>query len=256
MSRQTSLGAFGFTKIVTKKDGKAELFDISKVVCEEKLLTCKFCRERFGNAGALSTHIKCKHSVVISQPGEQSSSSGNLVVVNATNDEELEGPSMETYSSETLGKGNAGDKKNKYLHLKKKRLLYSVTFKAQVIHDREGGITSAELVEKYSSFRLDEPKICRWMKQKEAKMKAVFREHRNLFKIRPARMYINLYAELLKVFSASRGKSHRVDFSWLWLKARNLYRAQEGQYAVVKKHVVTNFIKRHHLKYRRVHLFL
>ena len=69
MSKQTSLGAFRFTRIVTKKDGKVELVDISKAVCEEKPLTCKFCRERFGNAGALSTHIKCKHSVVISQPG-------------------------------------------------------------------------------------------------------------------------------------------------------------------------------------------
>ena len=36
MSKQNSLGAFGFIKIVTKKDGKAELVDISKVVCEEK----------------------------------------------------------------------------------------------------------------------------------------------------------------------------------------------------------------------------
>ena len=58
MSKQTLLGAFGFTKIVTKKDGKAELVDISKVVCEEKPLTCKFCRERFRNARALSNHIK------------------------------------------------------------------------------------------------------------------------------------------------------------------------------------------------------
>ena len=78
MSKQTSLGAFGFRKIVTKKDGKAELVDIFKVICEEKTLTCKFCRERLGNAGALSTHIKCKHSVVISQPGEPSSSSGKM----------------------------------------------------------------------------------------------------------------------------------------------------------------------------------
>ena len=39
MSKQTSLGAFGFTKIVTKKDGKAKLVDISNVVCEEKPLT-------------------------------------------------------------------------------------------------------------------------------------------------------------------------------------------------------------------------
>ena len=67
------------------------------LVCEEKLLTCKFCRERFENAGALSTHIKYKHSVVISQPGEQSSSSGSVVVVNLNDDEELEGPSMETF---------------------------------------------------------------------------------------------------------------------------------------------------------------
>ena len=58
MSEQTSLGTFGFIKILTKKDGKAELVDISKLVCEEKPLTCKFCRERFGNAGALSTYTK------------------------------------------------------------------------------------------------------------------------------------------------------------------------------------------------------
>ena len=72
---------------------------------------------------------------------------------------------METSSSETSGKRNVGDKKNKYLHLKKKLLSYPAKFKAQVIHDQEGGMTPTELVEKYSSFRLDEPKICRWMKQ-------------------------------------------------------------------------------------------
>ena len=138
MSKQTSPGAFGFTNIVTKKDGKAELVGMSKVVCEENPLNCKFCRERFGNAGTLSTHIKCKHSAVISQPGEQSSRSGSPVVVNVTDGDELEGPSMQTTSSETSEKRNAGDKKNKYLHLKKKRPSYSAKFKAQVIHDREG----------------------------------------------------------------------------------------------------------------------
>ena len=172
----------------------------------KKNRTCNFCRERFVNAGASSTYIKCKHSVVISQPGEQSYSSGNLVVVNVTDDEELEGPPLETSSSKISGKRDAGDKKNKYLHLKKKRLSYSAKFKAQVIHDQECGITPAELVEKYSSFRLDEPKICRWMQQKEAIKKAAVEEHINLFKIRPACKYTNLYAELLKVFTVSRGK--------------------------------------------------
>ena len=117
-------------------------------MCEEKPLTCKFCRERFGNPGALTTHIKCKHSVGISQPGEQSSSSGSPVVVNVTDGEELEGPSMETSSSETSGKRNARDKTNKYLHLLKKRLSYPTKFKAQIIHDRERGMTPAKLVEK------------------------------------------------------------------------------------------------------------
>ena len=55
-----------YHKDCTKKDGKVELVDISKVVCEEKPMTSNFYRERFENAGALSTHIKCKHSVVIS----------------------------------------------------------------------------------------------------------------------------------------------------------------------------------------------
>ena len=40
-----------YHKDCTKNDGKVELVDISKVVCEEKPLTCKFCRKRFENAG-------------------------------------------------------------------------------------------------------------------------------------------------------------------------------------------------------------
>ena len=150
---------------------------------------------------------------------------------------------METSSSKTSGKRNAGDKTNKYLHLKKKRLSYPAKFKAQVFHDWEGGMTPAELVEKYSSFRLDEPKISRCIKQKKAIKNAVVGDHRNLFKIRPAWKYINLYAELLKVFTAFRGKTHRVDLNWLWSKAWNVYWAQKGQDAVVKKHIVTDFIK-------------
>ena len=77
------------------------------------------------------------NSVVISQPGEQFSSSGSLVDVNVTDGEEFESQLMETSSAETSGKRNAGDKKNKYLPLKKKRLSYPVKFKAQVTHDRE-----------------------------------------------------------------------------------------------------------------------
>ena len=71
-------------------------------------------------------------------------------------------------------------------------------------------------------------------------------------KLRWTRNYINLYAESLKVFTASRRKGLRFHFNCLWLKAGNVYQAQEGLDVVVKKHVVTNLIKRHHLKYHRV----
>ena len=90
------------------------------------------------------------------------------------------------------------------------------------------------------------------MKQKESIKKAPVEEHKKLLKIRWARNYINLYAESLKVFTASRGKGLRFHFNWLWLKAGNVYQAQEGLDLVVKKHVVTHLIKRHHLKYHRV----
>ena len=71
-----------------------------------------FAIKRFENAGALSTHVECKRSVVISQPGEQSYSSG----VNVTDGEE--GPSMETSLSKNSGKRNAGDKKKQISSLK------------------------------------------------------------------------------------------------------------------------------------------
>ena len=69
MSKQTALGNFCFTKIVTKKDGSAKLCDISTVQEVEKK-PCQHCDLSFRNAGALSTHIKCKHGTVpvISKP--------------------------------------------------------------------------------------------------------------------------------------------------------------------------------------------
>ena len=64
MSRQTSLGKFDITKIVTKKDGTAELCNISSVhMGNNKIHTCNHCKLKFGNPGALSTHSKWKHGI-------------------------------------------------------------------------------------------------------------------------------------------------------------------------------------------------
>ena len=63
---------FWFYKIVTSKDGKPELVDISKVVKKEKPHTCSVCKEKFGSPGALPTHVKCKHDTFDISAAKQS----------------------------------------------------------------------------------------------------------------------------------------------------------------------------------------
>ena len=104
-----------------------------------------------------------------------------------------------------------------------------------------------ELVEKYSNFRLDEPKISRSMKQKESILKAAAFEHKNLMKIRPSIKYNKLFDYLKIVFDDARV----VDSNWIWSKARKLNR-ELGKKDEIKKHVVITFIKRNKLKYRRI----
>ena len=60
-----------------------------------------------------------------------------------------------------------------------------------------------------------------------------------------------MYKELLTVFKNARSRVHRVDINWIWCKARKIYREQTKNLdAVIRKHVIVNFIKRHNLKLR------
>ena len=96
---------------------------------------------------------------------------------------------MTTSSTSNLTKQK---KKEKYAHLKKKRLFYTAKFKEQVIEDRVKGMKLCELVEKLSNFRLDVPKISRWMKQKDSILKAAASEDKNLMKTHPSIKYNKL----------------------------------------------------------------
>ena len=101
-------------------------------------------------------------------------------------------------------------KKPNFEHLRKKRISYTAAFKSEVIDDRERCMTPSELVKKYSNFRLDEPKVCRWMKKKEAILEGAVGEHKRLLKIRSGTKYNELFATLKFVFEDSRKKGHRV----------------------------------------------
>ena len=70
-------------------------------------------------------------------------------------------------------------------------------------------------------------------------------------KITPSTRHNNLFHKLRPIFNEARSKGQLVDFNWLWLKVRRIYR-DEGKEEVVKKHVVVTFIRRNRLKYRRI----
>ena len=60
-----------------------------------------------------------------------------------------------------------------------------------------------------------------------------------------------MYRVLLEKFKTARRKGFRVDFNWLWSKARVIYRERCGdEGARVRKHVVVNFIKRYKIRMR------
>ena len=80
-------------------------------------------------------------------------------------------------------------------------------------------------------------------------MNAAVSEHKKTLKIRPARKYLDLYKVLLKKFKEARSKDFRIDFNWIWSKARNLHREMTNDPdAIIRKHVIVNFIKRPNIR--------
>ena len=61
---------------------------------------------------------------------------------------------------------------------------------------------------------------------------------------------MTLYEGLLQTFREARKKGYHVNVNWLWSKARNIYRDQQGPQVVVKKHVITTFLRRHNIRMR------
>ena len=119
-----------------------------------------------------------------------------------------------------------------------KRRSYTAAFKLEVIHESESGRNNHEIVQHYG---INRTLLIKWMKDKIKIGSAAESEIKKHLMIRPARRYKELYAELLKVFKEAKKKRHRIDFNWIWSKARTLQRKLTAP--IVRKHVVVNFIK-------------
>ena len=122
-------------------------------------------------------------------------------------------------------------------------------FKARAIAAVASGEKPIDAAKKFNANR---SQISKWLKNKDVINKAAVKENKQLFKVRPTVKYNALHDELEKLFLDARNKGHCIDFNWLWSKARMIHHKQQQDPSEdIKKHVVS-FIKRKHLKLRRV----
>lgn len=129
-----------------------------------------------------------------------------------------------------------------------RREQHSVQLKAEVIHDKESGLTQDAIAEKY---RINRSLVSKWMKDKKKITSAAATAHKKVLKVRPGNKYNHLFSVLMTRFKAARSKGYSVDFNWLWCKARVAYREITGNpNATVRQHVITTFLKRHNIRMR------
>ena len=127
-----------------------------------------------------------------------------------------------------------------------KRRQYSASFKADVIQEYEANVKAEDIA---VQFNINRSLVLKWYKNCAVIMKAATSEHKKHLKIRPVRKYLDLYEVLLLKFKEAQGKGFRVDFNWLWSKARVLCREMTNNPdVIVRKHVIVNFIKRNRIR--------
>ena len=197
--------------------------------------------ETFKNQQGLSAHIRCKRgNVNEEQPTHETSfesqtsgeTSGLAMPEQSTESEVIEileiTPSIERPRGRDVRKS------------------FNNRYKAHAISFVESGEIAIDVAE-HLNFSRDQ--ISKWLKLKDKILKAAVDENKMLTRLfKPSKKYNELYKALNVKFSETGD-----DFNSLWSKARVIYREQEkSDDAVVKKHVIVNFIKRNHLKLRRV----
>ena len=266
MPKQMTVGAFGFTKSVTNR-GNEEVVKMPLVVsgvANEKKLERYVCHERFCNNKGLSVHLKCRHSVIlkpsnviecINEKNQCKTVEFNSSPTESTNSLQSDTiqPARST-SSEPIILGTSSDRpteikaENSRGH--QRRISRTNIFKSKIIELRELGKSPNEIMDMYSG-QVSLSLISTWIKDRVKIMKAATRQYNKMFKIRFFKKYIHLCSELILEFSTARNQRRRVDFNWLWSKARKINRELLKEDRIIRTHVIVNFNKRSHLKLRR-----
>lgn len=129
-----------------------------------------------------------------------------------------------------------------------RREAHSIKFKTEVIEEYKSGITQDKVAAKY---KINRSLVSKWFKQKEKIIAMSTKELNNFKKIKADTRYNNLYSALFLEFKTARSKGYRVDFNWIWSKARGIYRKQtDNPEAYLKTHVITSFLDKFNIRLR------
>ena len=76
--------------------------------------------------------------------------------------------------------------------------------------------------------------------------------HRKLYaKQRKSTKYLEFYRLLFDQLKAARGKGRKVNFNWLWSKARSVQRDLiGGDKVIAHKHVIATFLRKYNVRMR------
>ena len=246
MSKQKSLAFFGFTKKVEHRGQMVNVDLPNESPLDAWKIPCNYCEKKFKTNQGLSIHLKCVHP---SEKYEVAPKRRKVENVDSLEEQLREKEVNELMNgmvqkvvrsvNSTAGKPsiNAG----------KKRKQYPAKFKAEVIHEAEDPTNTLRTVA--LAYKLDVPMVSRWLKDKTKIIEDAVSSHRKLFsKGRRAKKYVALHAELFKRFKDARKKGQRVDFHWLWSRARVIQKEFTGEESKLGKHVVVQFIKTYNVK--------
>ena len=244
---QPTLGYFNYTLHTNHRGEKVPIALPKFVETVEGNIQCPDCPKRFENTQGLSVHLKCTHQNIpnnngnlLFRPKSKKSAKNNLENdVKATLDSVLDKVESRIAKSEAAKK-NAS----------KKRKSYTALFKAEVINKMDEGISQDEVAE---HFRISQSQVCRWLSKRKSIMHDASLNHRKLLrKGKRPKKYVELYKLLWLKFKDARSKGHRVNFHWLWSKARILHKETNGgDDSSIKQHVIVRFLAEYKIRMRR-----
>ena len=133
--------------------------------------------------------------------------------------------SVVNYIVETVAVGDQGKEvkdKKKATRGSNVRKKHTAVFKAKVIHQVRPDVSQDQIVQKYGT---SQSLVSKWLKDKDSIIAAAADKYRKLYvKQRKSTKYLELYRLLFNQLKAARDKSQKVNFNWLWSKARSIQR--------------------------------